>query len=444
MKIKEILSEKWSEKYKSSINYANPKGFSQRAHCQGRKKNEDQHPNEHPIGPEFKPTMPKGTIRVKISDVYDWYKLGMHISDLKGLGKHDFGEGPPEAIISFGSEDQEHQYIELLKKLGLEIIDVDPMYHGDKKGVKTDPNYNVGGSYTDDIYHIYAQHPQLSEGEVIQGYFNKKQRDAAALDQERQEYVKQENELQRKLKKLAAFWYHNDEDPTVERKLKKLGWEIGQDEGYDGDPGVFVVKTGDYNGNSYISWSSDDLLSINDAKSANENAALNNIDESLSDFIDSAKSKIQKLKAILSVENAETKQMLKIYRLALEKKAAPEQIKIANDQFKDILKLVGLGAFSALPIPGGVLLIVALEKLLNKKGMSILPSAFRPTTKIESAIPENFADGRKPGRKGLSKRMGVPTKASVSRLRQIAKSSSGERARMAHWLANMKSGRKKK
>jgi hypothetical protein len=34
------LDEKWSEKYKRSINCAHPKGFSQRAHCQGRKKNE--------------------------------------------------------------------------------------------------------------------------------------------------------------------------------------------------------------------------------------------------------------------------------------------------------------------------------------------------------------------------------------------------------------------
>ena len=28
----------WSEKYKRSIDCDNPKGFSQRAHCQGRKK----------------------------------------------------------------------------------------------------------------------------------------------------------------------------------------------------------------------------------------------------------------------------------------------------------------------------------------------------------------------------------------------------------------------
>ena len=32
------LKEKWSAKYKKSINCNNPKGFSQRAHCQGRKK----------------------------------------------------------------------------------------------------------------------------------------------------------------------------------------------------------------------------------------------------------------------------------------------------------------------------------------------------------------------------------------------------------------------
>lgn len=36
----EFVTEKWSEKYKRSINCSNPKGFSQKAHCAGRKKNE--------------------------------------------------------------------------------------------------------------------------------------------------------------------------------------------------------------------------------------------------------------------------------------------------------------------------------------------------------------------------------------------------------------------
>ena len=41
---RESVNEKWSQKYKRSINCNNPKGFSQRAHCQGRKKktNEDE------------------------------------------------------------------------------------------------------------------------------------------------------------------------------------------------------------------------------------------------------------------------------------------------------------------------------------------------------------------------------------------------------------------
>lgn len=37
MLLRELISESWSKKYKSSINCSNPKGFSQKAHCAGRK-----------------------------------------------------------------------------------------------------------------------------------------------------------------------------------------------------------------------------------------------------------------------------------------------------------------------------------------------------------------------------------------------------------------------
>jgi FMN phosphatase YigB (HAD superfamily) len=63
---------------------------------------------------------------------------------------------------------------------------------------------------------------------------------------------------------------------------------------------------------------------------------------------------------------------------------------------------------------------------------------------VLQTLKENFADGKNPGRKGLAKRSGVNTKASVSSLRKTAKHSTGEKARMAHWLANMKAGRAKK
>jgi len=63
----------------------------------------------------------------------------------------------------------------------------------------------------------------------------------------------------------------------------------------------------------------------------------------------------------------------------------------------------------------------------------------------EQGVAENFADGKIKGRSrpGRVKKAGVPSGASISRLRQIAKTSSGEKAKMAHWMANMKSGRNK-
>ena len=59
---------------------------------------------------------------------------------------------------------------------------------------------------------------------------------------------------------------------------------------------------------------------------------------------------------------------------------------------------------------------------------------------------ENFADKKVKGksRPGRVKRSGASCKGSVSSLRAKAKKYGGERGKMYHWCANMKSGRKKK
>jgi hypothetical protein len=44
---KEDVSEGWSQKYKSSINCSHPKGFSQKAHCAGKKKHNESVEMEH-------------------------------------------------------------------------------------------------------------------------------------------------------------------------------------------------------------------------------------------------------------------------------------------------------------------------------------------------------------------------------------------------------------
>ena len=64
----------------------------------------------------------------------------------------------------------------------------------------------------------------------------------------------------------------------------------------------------------------------------------------------------------------------------------------------------------------------------------------------EEEVEENFADGKKKGksRPGRVKRSGASCKGSVTSLRAKAKKYSGERGKMYHWCANMKSGKKKK
>ena len=77
------------------------------------------------------------------------------------------------------------------------------------------------------------------------------------------------------LKQLAAQWYNGDEDPRVEKTLAAAGWEIGQDEGYDDEPGVFVVQAGDINGNSYQSWPADELRGLTEKWSAKYKRSIN-------------------------------------------------------------------------------------------------------------------------------------------------------------------------
>jgi len=92
----------------------------------------------------------------------------------------------------------------------------------------------------------------------------------------------------------------------------------------------------------------------------------------------------------------------------------------------------------------------ALEDLKDLKDFQILEDEDVPgdDPSVNASVSqgledENFMNGKHPGRKGLAKRSGVNTKASVSTLRNVAKHSSGEKARMAHWLANMKAGKAK-
>ena len=64
---------------------------------------------------------------------------------------------------------------------------------------------------------------------------------------------------------------------------------------------------------------------------------------------------------------------------------------------------------------------------------------------MQEPVEENFADGKVKGKSkpGRVKKSGASCNGSVTELRKKAKNASGERAKMYHWCANMKSGKKK-
>ena len=85
--------EKWSKKYKDSINCSNPKGFSQKAHCAGKKKNEGKRiPRKkgQPAGSKkhsdlYTDENPKGTIKgLKFATVKD---AKASVSKIRSSGK---------------------------------------------------------------------------------------------------------------------------------------------------------------------------------------------------------------------------------------------------------------------------------------------------------------------------------------------------------------------
>jgi len=82
----------------------------------------------------------------------------------------------------------------------------------------------------------------------------------------------------------------------------------------------------------------------------------------------------------------------------------------------------------------GPALHVGLEQIVGSR-ISYGPNHI-PTQK------ENFADGRHPEDKGDSKRYHVPTKGKISTLRKIAHQG-GRKGQLAHWMANMRSGKNK-
>ena len=92
-----------------------------------------------------------------------------------------------------------------------------------------------------------------------------------------------------------------------------------------------------------------------------------------------AKQGFQTLKEHLAQESDETKNMVDTYQRWVEGNATKDEMKVANEQFKDLIRIAGMGTFFGI-VPGSMLLLPVAVYGANKLGIRLLPSAFMPDT----------------------------------------------------------------
>lgn len=85
------------------------------------------------------------------------------------------------------------------------------------------------------------------------------------------------------------------------------------------------------------------------------------------------------LKKALGQEKQETKEMLAIYKKYTRRQASADEMQMANKQFLDLLKTLGLGVFAILPF--APITIPVMIKLSRLVGVEILPSSFSNDSK---------------------------------------------------------------
>jgi hypothetical protein len=240
MKINEILIEKWSQKYKSSINCSHPKGFSQKAHCAGKKKHNESvememvcedcgmcetHGNLNEIAKGAKDA--NGVTKCWPGKHAEGTKKGRNGGQVRncvpnesqGVMEMDKSQTPPGRDGSNDPDAGKKEYTaktttpEKVAKHGEKILN---KIFNKKKG-------------------------------VAEGFLNEFAPDDGSGGEEETLY------------KYARMWYNGDlaTQQQVEKVLARMGWEIGELESEEG--GAFVVQAGDENGNSYIGFSPADL-----------------------------------------------------------------------------------------------------------------------------------------------------------------------------------------
>jgi len=93
------------------------------------------------------------------------------------------------------------------------------------------------------------------------------------------------------------------------------------------------------------------------------------------------------IKLALAQERSETKEMLNTYRKYTRRKASRDDMLVANKQFFDLLKGLGIGVFALLPF--APITIPVVIKVGRWVGVEILPSSFADIDNLKKKSKKN-------------------------------------------------------
>ena len=126
----EEIEEKWSEKYKKSIDCNNPKGFSQKAHCQGRKKKVKEEIEESEVRDiklyDLAKQHAKSDSTEKISKIYNILKRQLK-KGMKVEMEHEMG-------------------LKKAKKIAMDHLKEDPKYYDKLEKIENKEATGAGGA----------------------------------------------------------------------------------------------------------------------------------------------------------------------------------------------------------------------------------------------------------------------------------------------------------
>ena len=93
------------------------------------------------------------------------------------------------------------------------------------------------------------------------------------------------------------------------------------------------------------------------------------------DYKIKVKGSLIKVKEVLKQESKETKEMFDTYQRFTKGEATQKEMEVANEQFRDVLRGVGLGVIVVLPF--SPITIPIIVKLGKKLGIEVFPSSVK-------------------------------------------------------------------